>query len=529
MNNNYDQILREKLQGVNSTPPAGLWSKIEASLPSAEATAAFDQAVKGKVANVVSNPPPGLWSKIGAAIHSVPFYKTAMFKWSAAAVLLISAFIGWELLDNSQEITPKNVAHQNAVEIPANLKTQNTEKPISQNSSSHNSVKPISSDKVQTKSKKTKAGILLGKSVSKNTKTEVKQSVNITPSTTNQKNTVVEKYVVTSSSDMDNLNGQHQMAVVIINGPVEIKEKEINELAVQSQKLYSDTLESGNINDGDNNKQVSEENPSEVIAEENNSGHDNKEATNLIEDNNETEVNPGALPRNPRNLNKFGIQINYTPSYVNTSVNIIDKQDFSLSLAYQNLNFVADLGFGLGFSSEKNAFTIDYLHYEFVKTQFVTDSLSFVFDPNTQTFVPVAVGHQEKVYDDVKYSFSSEVTTNYTYINIPFNAGYIKEFKYFDLMAKGGINYSMIISKTEKGGFVPDEHTTIVSKDYSARTRFQSNITYSLAFGGAINLHNNLKLTGEIIGGYYQNSVYTNIDYRPYSYGVRFGLIYFVQ
>jgi hypothetical protein len=117
----------------------------------------------------------------------------------------------------------------------------------------------------------------------------------------------------------------------------------------------------------------------------------------------------------------------------------------------------------------------------------------------------------------VNYSYSSDVTTNYTYLNIPFNFGYIKELNYFDIFAKGGINYSMIISKTEKGNFIPDEYTTIISKSYSARTRINSNISYSLAFGGAINLNSNIKLTGEIIGGYYQNSIYSDISFRPYS------------
>ena len=528
MNKNYDQILREKLQGINSTPPAGLWSKIEASLPAADATAAFDQVVKEKMTGMVSNPPPGLWAKIGGAIHGVPFYKTTLFRWSAAAVFLISSFIGWNLLDENQGTISNSVTHKKLIEKPVNRKIQKQKEAVPSVNIATATPKAIGSDNSRTVISKTKTGVSILSANKKNVKATAEQALKLRSSSDIPEKLIIEKQVVTSSSEMDDLSGQHQIEKVNPIGPVEVKVDKTGDLAVTNNELISDTLESGNI-DLITNEKIQQQNSSEVIAVNTNQGSGNQEATTQVEDNTNGKNSSGTLPRNPRNLNKYGIQINYTPTYVNTSVNIIDKQDFSLSFAYQNLNFIADLGFGVGFSSEKNFLKVDYLHYEFVKTQFVTDSLSFVFDPNTQSFIPVAVGHQEKVYDDVKYSFSSEVTTNYTYLNIPFNAGYLKEFKYFDLMAKGGINYSMIISKFEKGGFVPDEHTTIVSEDYSSRTRFQSNITYSLAFGGALNIHKNLKLTGEIIGGYYQNSVYSNIDYRPYSYGVRFGLIYFVQ
>ena len=523
MNNNYDQILRDKLQGVNSTPPAGLWSKIEASLPATEGSAAFDQAVKGKLANVVSNPPVGLWTKIGAAIHGTPFYKTTIFKWSAAAVVLISAFIGWDLLDENQGIIPISMVKEN-IEIPVNHSISKAKSPVNHSISAKTPIKNLESNRIQTSTSKATIG------ASKNTEKIAEKVVAIQSEklvSIKEEKRIAQKQVVSSFTNQENSNNQ-QVEKIQLYGSIDVNIDKSNTVVVNKQTPSLDTLHNEN-NNLKVKSQSQNKKPSVAIAENDNQGNDHQDVTSPIENKTKDKIKSGSLPRNPRNLNKYGIQINYSPTYVNTSVNKINKQDFNIALAYQNINFIADLGFGVGFSSEKNNFTVDYKHYEFVKTQFVTDSMSFVYDPGTQTYNPVAVGHHEKVYDDVKYSYSSEVTTNYTYLNIPLNVGYIKEFKYFDLFAKGGLNYSMVISKAEKGNFVPDEYTTIVSKDYSSRTRLQSNISYNLAFGSAITLHQKLKLTGEIIGGYYQNSIYSDINYRPYSYGVRFGLIYFVK
>lgn len=529
MNNNYDQIMREKLQGVESTPPTGLWSKIEAALPSAGSTAAFDQAVKGKLVDLVSNPPAGLWNSIGAAITGkIPFYKTAVFKWSAAAIILISSFIGWNILNENHKSVSTSTVKNTPIETPLNKAL-----PDNYNTEINNSDNDVTLTDAKTPliQKPTKAN--KGSSISKVDNSEIRTIPSSVQKITSQfatsKSLFNEKKVITTTSENVFVNVEHQNSISKIITPfktIEIINLKTENITNQNSNIDSTTKENIPINVVAQEKQKL---PQVEIAENNIQNQGNQKIENQAENKPNSKVKPGTLPRNPRSLNKYGIGINYSPSYIQTEINKINKQDFNIVFAFRNLSFIADLGLGVGISSEKNNATINYNHFEFIKTQFITDSLSFSYDPNTQTYTPVAVGHHEKVYDDVKYSYSSEVTTNYTYLNVPINVGYIKELKYFDVFAKGGINYSLIISKSEKGNFEPDENTTIISKDYTAKTRLNTSISYGLSCGGSFNLRNDLKFTGEIIGSYYQNPIYSEINYRPYSYGVRFGLIYYLK
>lgn len=536
MSKTYDDILRNKIEGMESTPPDGLWSQIEKNIPSGSVEA-FDNAIKSKLDNIAAAPPPSVWSRIAAVLNSaiIPFYKTLFFKRIAAVLFIIATAVSiiWFTENKTNNIYREKESSVNQInnlpqENPSNLPVNNS-KPTSSTASQvikNDVVQPIITDET-----------IAGEPA--RVETPVR---NLEVSRLENQNHF-DRQIINSTDDKATISINSQRLPLFIENSVALNPKVDNFAATESnlEKAKADetvsristsrkvevelaknntTLDTTNKRTELNEKsnEVVEQNISEVITE-------NQEAINPGSNG----IDPILLPKNPRNINKLGLSLHYIPVALNTSVTRISQNDFNISLSYQNINFTSSIGLGIGFSSEAAEYQIDYTRNEFVKIQFITDSLGFTYDASTQTYTPVPFGHYEKVYDDVKYSFSAEAITRNTWFNIPINFGYIKDYRKFSLIAGGGLNYSMIISRKVIGLFEPDNQSTINKIYYPVQTRITSNISYNLNAGIAYKLRESLSLSGELYGLYYQNPLYENIKTRTYGFGVRFGLTYFFE
>ncbi|GEM_PF-4665244 len=551
MKKEFDHILKDKLGEMKSAPPAGLWTKIEAGLG---AEGAFDTAVKGKVEAMTEAPPAGMWAKISGALGGgkIPFYKTALFRWTAAASLLLLSYLGWRTLKDS-DLHEQEQIGINESQKPVNQKNtavfkgsatgnQTTSDKTRQEKTAMPSVK-ISHPEARKENTSAK---LMKKSVpaQQSQATVVSSSdeganVNIAHNAG-----IKERETAGSSEDEDILAVREVKTVFPLEEKIKTEEtKKNDEKAVallKEEKARDETATyEGAEKASEERENLSGKSSKKEVAEAKALTTNDREKTKEISNANEG-VEPqnavaaantaaGHLQSNPRNINKYGISFGFSPALVNTGVNTISMKNFDLGLTYQNMNFVADLGLGVGFSSEKATYSMDYERYEFVKVQFVTDSLTFTYDTTNQTYTPVAVGHQEKVYDDVKYSYNSEAVTNYTYLNIPLRFGYQKDYKTFAIFGKAGINYSLIIAKTVKGMKKLDSQSKLTSLNYPVKTRTSSSISYLLSAGAMLKIRENISLSYEIFGTYYQNPFYADIDKRPYGYGMRFGLTYYLR
>lgn len=502
MENKFDQVLKGKLDSVNASPPAGIWDKIQSNIP---ASATFDQVVNNKLSNMIANPPASVWSKISGALNPValPFYKSSFFRNAAATLIILTGALSFYFLQFNQS-QPASKTHNLPTEVvqPNNYNKTNGD----------NNVKVLTSkpeNELITSRKKS----LTNKNLNNTKQNSSRQNISNPLSISNLD--------VFSHDDLSNSQASN-----------------VNNLPILVMQIVDIKGEDNLIID----KEIKPVNPNKEIAEiiipqnsalpqiDSNENKDNEKISNelsLADNSNKKAEDPISLPRNPRNLNKYGIAFNYIPAKINSSVNNIAHNDFNVSFAYQNINFTANIGLGIGYSSESAEFSIDYTRYEFVKYQFVTDSLGFTYNSANQTFTPVPYGHQEKVFDDVNYSYTAEAITRNTWVNIPINIGYIKDFKKFSLMAGCGINYSAVVSRNIIGLYEPDDQSTINRFYYPVRTQINSNFAYNITSGAAIKMNENLRLAGELYGVYFQDPLYEGIDERAFGFGLKLGLTYF--
>lgn len=522
MSKTYDQILKSKMEGMESAPPSELWSKIQNNIPSAQATSAFDQVVNQKVANINTPPPANLWKKIATSLQpTIPFYKTVFFR-SAAAILIILGTVTSIYLINQEN-------KESAILTDSFTTTKEISQPNSDIQGPNSSQTPIASEIQKTNNSTVTNSNSSDIEIQKNNSEPSYQSngsfAKEEISNIAKTNTPISIEVINSQQENIELAHENQNIPIILQEKIEIENQSnisiITEQPIDNKSEKSISKIELQTKNKPNNPVVSDstqkETPDQI-------SEDKSPAIANI-----TTEDPKRLPKNPRNLNKYGLSFHYIPSQLNTSINPLNHQDFNFSFSYQNINFYTNLGLGFGFSSETAEYKIDYSRYEFVKVQFITDSLGFTYDASTQTYTPVAIGHHENVYDDVDYTYSAEATTRNYWINIPLNFGYIKDYKRFSLMAGAGINYAVVIATQTIDLFEPDNQSTIQNFYYPVHTRVNSNISYNLTSGIAMKMTEQLKLSGEIYGVYYQNPIYEDVDNRAFGYGLKLGLIYYFR
>ncbi|MBN2745750.1 MAG: hypothetical protein JXR34_03415 [Bacteroidales bacterium] len=513
---NFDDIVKAKLSDAVSEPPDGLWSKIAHNMASSPSL--NDEAIRSKLEKPEIAPPPHLWKKIAATLKpKIPFYKSPVFRRIAAAFILLG-FASYLYFNkpSGESIEPKIAESQPIAPIESlHKEAAQPLKPTTDNPSFDEKATPREN-------------------------TIEPRELKIESSTTESQATVVKKNsgiknsnrykTFYSTDDIPTLAvSQHPISSVVyqaipvltskvakiqpkINQPEEvvlIKESIVavdNVVANENVEPHIDTLQTDT---------AKIHNP---LVASNENAADKKE---------DYQEKPGTLPLNPRNIDKKGLSLSYNPSNIVTGFNNVNQHELDVSFTYQNIHLIAELGLGFGMSEEKTPYTIDYSRYEFVKMQFVTDSLSFTFDPVNQTYTPVAYGHQEKVYDDIDHSFSSIALTQNYWMNIPFHVGYVKNLKRFSLKAGLGIKYSVLLSSKIKGLYELDNQSVMKNFYFPSQNRTKTNISYSLNAGIIFKLTERLHFNTEAVALFYQYPAYIESTQRAYGHGLRTGFTYY--
>lgn len=525
MSKEFDKILQDKLSGLQSKPPEGLWSQISSNIPKANA---FDQIVGKKLADMQSKPPTSMWNKIAASLYpKTPFFKTTFFR-AAALIALISGgvFIATQISDK------ESISEQEP------LVKQTTEESTLSQSNSNSSDSQMEKDADIRRENESMAA----QSSSNIAKKEIaamhnSEDADNAPTTisTNQAQADVSKVkfeIVENKFTIAHWDATHSHSQLIEIEPdfaliPIIDQKEIKLPQNQEKVVVDSSHIKVEQNPAISIEQVADVSKIDTINIEPIEGPKEEAIANQLPI--IPKIEPGKLPRNPKDLNKWGVALHISPSLIDLQGSKTLHNDLNISLAFQNVNFKANLGFGFGTSSQEAVYTVDYSRYEFVKIQFVADSLVPVWDPGSQSYVPQVFGHHEKVYDDVNRSYSAVATTQSTWINIPFSMGYIKDFNGFLLSAGAGVNYSLIVSKVVKGMFEPDNQSTIIAMNYPIKTRVQTNISYSLMAGVAYDFNEHFRLSGDFYSVFYQNPIYVDDTKGPFGLGVQMGLTYFFQ
>ncbi|RLD46890.1 MAG: hypothetical protein DRI86_01895 [Bacteroidetes bacterium] len=534
MNKEFDNIIKEKLGSFEEAPPAYMWGKIASGIP--------------------------------AAATQTVFYKTIGFKIATvAASIVVIIGLSWVLNSATKQNSISKPEQNQLIEVKQetinNSSYNNTsisyteDKPTDINQKTEKlAPKKVKSNKVISKIKLDKPKKQSHENVAKVTKTSYHNANN---SNTNSKvskeskailATKKEAVFVTSSSLISNnkaieiakqesSNVQDEDPIIVDN----TSKKKDNKIEPLSEPEIVATNENEEI-ETKNTETIEESNenmeektivkPIESAVVESSKTADNSEITNTNEPDDDIVNLKNDFNPKTREYNKYGLGLHYGYEYIKLNDDNIKTHNLDISLNYRNLNFILQTGIGGQYSKDERAYNLEYRKNEYLTTEVRFDSAIFVLDSTgAPQLIPVNPYYTD-VYDSVNYVQSDNFTESYYSFRIPLMVGYQKDFGKFGGFIKGGFIYSVLITKNRSEVYSLDESSRLVMLQYSGSKRVDSQIQYVMSGGLVFRINKKMHLQTEIMGKYYQNSIYDNPIYdniKPWSIEGRVGLVYFLN
>jgi hypothetical protein len=196
------------------------------------------------------------------------------------------------------------------------------------------------------------------------------------------------------------------------------------------------------------------------------------------------------------------------------------------------LSFILQTGIGTQFSKDRISYNVEYKRNDYLTTEMRFDSATFVLDSNGIAKIVPVNPYYEDIYDSINHTYSNDFTEYYYSLRLPLLVGYQKDYGKFGLTAKGGFIYSILISKQRTEVYSPDEASRVVMLQYDGAERVSAQIQYVLSVGIVYRLNKSFHLQCDLMGKYYQNSIYETSVYskmNPWSAEARLGLVYFLN
>ena len=207
-----------------------------------------------------------------------------------------------------------------------------------------------------------------------------------------------------------------------------------------------------------------------------------------------------------------------------------DKQlknySYSLDLhaIYHSSNFLLQSGLGFSQVNDKGNNRIDFHKY----LGSYEDVYDITFDTTSSGLTPVFHTQTVYVYDTLNSVKISPTKRKFVYLQIPFFAGYGKDYKRFGWFVKAGPSLSVLINEN-KGQAALSNQDQIIRVDNELPSRIHTNWQFVLSAGTSIKLGNNLSFSFEPMFRYYLQSAYeqNKLNTRhPYSIGLKSGLLF---
>jgi hypothetical protein len=542
MNNEWDNIIKEKLGAFEEAPPAYMWDKIASGIP--------------------------------AATTKVAFYKTLTFKITsiAASIILLLGF-AWLMSDNNSAKNKNSIAplvntnpqqnkHSDQA-IDNNTKQINSSKSdkniiASNNNSQTKTITNDFSDKsnspVNTKAKSNNASLINSSKTQINNEPIENLAQNTTASSDNNE-IIASKVNVTPKHDAN------------MQSPKVVAEASSAEIAVTTTNISTPNTNATNSTSGDNSQQTLQANTSVAIANaetntsvnieasaetqsaenstvvisENNENQNEAELSQVSTSNDTTEENHIAdyqqeMPKSDfhpktRTFNRIGFGVHYGIESIQIDDKNLLTNNIDLSFNFQNLSFIMQSGIGMQYSQDVRGYNLEYMRNDYLATEMRFDSAVFVMDSTGNVSLVPVNPYYTDVYDSIHHTHNASYNEKYYSLRIPVMIGYQKDFKRMGLFAKGGIFYSRVIYRQKTAIYEPDESSRMIKIDYTGSERVSNQIQYVFSAGFAYRFSRNLQFSGELMTKYYQNSLYDNPDYanlNPWSLEGRIGLVYFL-
>jgi chemotaxis protein histidine kinase CheA len=524
----FDNIIKQKLESVADTPPAYMWDKIAAGIP-ASAPVSGGMAASVKVALVAASV---------AIIAGLSFILMQEESHTNRDVIENVNYSNTEYQIKKRELNKSNEElNPTITETPINQSAQSTATPIEHKSNAAHKNESYTSNNKHTKAVNTKEQEI------QNQEFDNLASKTKTHTSTNKKPAVATKAPEREAKKEDMA---YQLAVAPIISPAT---KTVSNQKLEKPVQKTELLEASTTTNNQNTQNTEAEqlplvaeNQSEQVTEELNAQEEKVSEAVKEEVEVESEAKPVAMDvpktdeentvrENPkmRQLNKYGIGLHYGPEIIDVDGTKMTDQGFDFSFNYQNINFIVQTGLGLRFSQDKVAYDMEYKRWDYLETQIRFDSAVFVLDQNGNPVLQPVDPYYEEVYDSLNHSYHATATEQSMIIQIPVLLGYQKDFKNVAFFVKGGIRYSLVALTNTKDLFELDEQSRLVNINYPYRNRAKSNIDYELSIGGIYKLNENFQIHAEAFGRYYQYSIYeenTASGVYPWSLSGRIGLVY---
>ncbi len=511
----------------------------------------IDKILKERLGSYEEAPPAHLWDKIATGIANVPaetaFYQSMGFKITAvAAAIALIVGLGWLLNPMNEDQTDTNIiittnieSKQNRTETThiqtnnefnqeSNTESTPLEANVSEGLSTSSSKQQLANNitanhKAETESSNTEAII-------KSQNSAILQKTNFSNQKVADQNANAERIELTQRIPIT--ESQIEEESIIAEAEVISENNVSSEVAVSQEEQLQNSTESQEVVNQtevkEANTEINEPIETETVIE--------KTEQLVIEDelaiNHLAEKPKADFSPETRSFNKYGIGAHYGMEFIQVNDLSIKANNIDLSFNYQNLNFIFQTGIGFQYSQDKGNYQVDYVRNDYSETEQRFDSINFVLDSNgTVTPVPINPYYVD-IYDSIDHKYNASIYQSYYSIRIPILVGYQKDFKKFGIFAKGGIFYSLVVHKASSNMYQVDQSSTLTSISYEEYTRKTSQIEYALSGGLSYRFNKQFHFHAEVMGKFYQHSVYENSAYantNPWSIEGRLGLIYFLN
>ncbi len=530
----FDHIIKQKLESIADAPPAYMWDKIAAGIP-ASAPVGGGMATSLKVALVAASV---------AIIGGLSFLLMQNKSQTNRDVIENVRYSNDNYLIKKRNLTKKNEElNPKITETPINKSTQSTIKSIDHKSNTAAKNESYTANTSSVKAVNTSENEIQEQEFDNIvTKTKVRPATN--------RSTTASTQSPERKAEVKKEGVAYQLAVAPVIAPEkevisnQEAEKPVQETAVLNESTVANN-ENAQSTEEVEQEPIVAESQSEQVVEESNVSQEKVSEASKEEQEVESVANPVALdaPKveeeatvrdNPktRQLNKYGIGLHYGPEIIDIDGTKMTDQGFDFSFNYQNINFIVQTGLGLRFSQDKVAYDMEYKRWDYLETQIRFDSAVFVLDQNGNPVLQPVNPYYEEVYDSLNHSYHATATEQSVMLQVPLLLGYQKDFKKFAYFVKGGIRFSVLAYSNTKDLFELDEQSKLVNMNYPYQNRAKTNIDYELSLGGLYKINKNFQIHAEAFGRYYHYAIYEeNVasGVYPWSVSGRVGIVYILR
>lgn len=202
------------------------------------------------------------------------------------------------------------------------------------------------------------------------------------------------------------------------------------------------------------------------------------------------------------------------------------KQSQSLGVSISTLRGPWEFETGLNYmiSDDNGRYLINFSSYDSVG--FYNKVVSFSPDlqnPGRVIYNTVVEG----VYDSVAHNRNATTSNQYTYLQIPLMAGYrVYTDRILTVSLKAGPVFSLMTGSREESVTFSQEGTSLIGIDNQSPSRVSSNWQIAAGLGIGVRLSPRFTFLAEPVYRSYLRPVYLNSGTKPYSLGIRTGLLY---